>query len=376
MECCYGDTCEHLPVALVKRKYCDGEIHHICQTKYEFTYGLNSDMVYICRPCIDKKYHDILEKAKKQADDETDLDGTVDLCGDNNGDNEAAANAVEVIDGANGAGVVTIETTNNIIASKKEATGEETTNDIITSDKEAVGEEKTDDIVQAAATAPTPCQITRGKAKRPTTARNPSTCAKKKKRANCKKGARVTICRNNLFHILKSDKQKEDIQKYGNIRNFHGEIISGNGKQGYNIKFDDLPADDQMVYVRQRNIIVVIEEGEEEVEYNHANVDLDTKVSVPKKDEHKKCITKFCDMGDEEIMNAKTFTLKDGTNEIVWNILPDGEYIKWDEIELDDETWKKCIELTDDTSLNDVFFMIFSLVLKDMPNNRSLSFFS
>ena len=68
-----------------------------------------------------------------------------------------------------------------------------------------------------------------------------------------------------MFHILKSEKQKDDIQKYGNSRNFHGEIISGNGKQGYNIKFDDLPADDQVVYVRRRNIIVVVEEGEEEV---------------------------------------------------------------------------------------------------------------
>ena len=135
MECCYGDACEHLPVALVKYKYCDGELHHICQTKYEFTYGLNSDMVYICRPCIDKKYRDIIEKAKQQADDETDSDGTVDLCGDNNGNNEAAANAVEVIDGANGAGVVATETTDNIIASNTEAAGEETTNDIITSDK-------------------------------------------------------------------------------------------------------------------------------------------------------------------------------------------------------------------------------------------------
>ena len=66
-----------------------------------------------------------------------------------------------------------------------------------------------------------------------------------------------------------------------------GEIISGNGKQGYNIKFDDLPAEDQMVYVRRRNIIVVIEEGEEEVECDHVNVDLNTEASVPKKDEYK-----------------------------------------------------------------------------------------
>ena len=41
-----------------------------------------------------------------------------------------------------------------------------------------------------------------------------------------------------------------------------GEIISGNGKQGYNIKFYDFPADDQVVYVLRRNIIVVVEEGE------------------------------------------------------------------------------------------------------------------
>ena len=68
-----------------------------------------------------------------------------------------------------------------------------------------------------------------------------------------------------MFHILKSEKQKDGIQKYGNTRNFHGEIISGNGKQGYNIKFDDLPADNPVVYVRWRNIIVVVEEGEEEV---------------------------------------------------------------------------------------------------------------
>ena len=84
------------------------------------------------------------------------------------------------------------------------------------------------------------------------TARNPSTYTKKKKRANCKKGAQIKARRDNLFHTLKSDKQKEDIQKYGNSRNFHGEIISGNEKRVYNIKFDDLPADDQMVYVCRR----------------------------------------------------------------------------------------------------------------------------
>ena len=269
MECCYGDACEHIPVGLVTCKYCGGQLHHTCQAKYEFTYGIESAMVYICRPCIDKKYHDIIEKAKTQADDETDTDGTVDLCGDNN--NEAVANNVEVIDGANGAGVAAIRTnevsTDNVQTSDKEvaskANNEEETNEAKTDDTNEenstnntneentndTNEEKTNDTneVQAATIAPTPCQGNRGKAKRPTTARNLSTYTKKKKRANCKKGARIKIRRNNLFHILKSDKQKEDIQKYGNSQKFHGEIISGNGKQGYNIKFKNLPAKDQMV---------------------------------------------------------------------------------------------------------------------------------
>ena len=192
MECCYGDACERMPVALVPCKFCDNELHHIYQAKYEFTYGLDIVMVYTCRPCIDKKYHDLIEKAKKGADDKTDSDATVDLCGGNNGDNEAAANVVEVIDGTNG-GVVAIrtneETTDNIITGDKAAASEETTYNIITGNKAAASEEKTDDIVQAAATAPQPCQSKRGKAKRPTTARNPSTYTKKKKRANCKKGA-------------------------------------------------------------------------------------------------------------------------------------------------------------------------------------------
>ena len=337
----------------------------MCQAKYEFTYGIDSDMIYTCRPCIDKRYHDIIERRKQQeANDDTDTDATADLCGDkNSNDEEVTANAVEAIYGAISAGVVAIRT------------NEEKTDDVITSNKEVVSEEKndgdeetneekTDDAVQAATTAPTPSQSKRGKEKRPTTARNLSTYTKKKRRANCKKGARIKIRRDNLFHILKSDKQKVDIQQYGNSRNFHGEIMSGNGKQGYNIKFDDLPADDQMVYVRRRNIIVVIEEGEEEVECDHVNVDLNTEVCVPKKDDHNECITKFCDMSDEEIMNARTFTLKNATDEIVWDILPDGESLEWDEIKSDGETWKKGIEVDEDTILNDVFFDDFFPCIK------------
>ena len=66
-------------------------------------------------------------------------------------------------------------------------------------------------------------------------------------------------------------------------------------------------------------------------------------------------------MGDEEILNAKTFTLKYNTNENVWDVLPDNEYLKWDDIMCEGETWEKGIELNDDTDLNAVFFDDFPL---------------
>ena len=66
-------------------------------------------------------------------------------------------------------------------------------------------------------------------------------------------------------------------------------------------------------------------------------------------------------------MNAKTLALKDATNEIVWDVSPDGEHMEWDEIKSDGETWKKCIKVEEDAILNDFFLIIFSLVLKDMP---------
>ena len=64
----------------------------------------------------------------------------------------------------------------------------------------------------------------------PTTAMCLSTCAKKKKRKSFKKVVRVKMKRDDVFHVLRSDAQKEDAKKCFNIRNFYRETISGNGK--------------------------------------------------------------------------------------------------------------------------------------------------
>ena len=128
MECSYGDACEHLHVALVPCKNCDMELHYIYQAKFEHDYGIVSNMVYTCRPCIDKRYHGVIESAKEADDDEIDSDNTVDLSGGNNSNNKATANAFEVgnsgdqgvsdvvgeIDGANG-GAAALETNDDNI---------------------------------------------------------------------------------------------------------------------------------------------------------------------------------------------------------------------------------------------------------------------
>ena len=106
----------------------------------------------------------------------------------------------------------------------------------------------------------------------------------------------------------------------------------------------------------------MVEEGEEEVECDHVNDDLNTETSTTKKAyNHQECITKFCALDDEAILTAKTFSLKDNTNKIVWYIQPDGEYLEWDDINCDGETWKEDIELSDETHFNVVFLIIFSL---------------
>jgi hypothetical protein len=59
----------------------------------------------------------------------------------------------------------------------------------------------------------------------------------------------VKVTRNILFHVLQDEVQKESTKQYGNHQNFFGTIISGSGKQGFKVQFDDLPVGDQEVYI-------------------------------------------------------------------------------------------------------------------------------
>ena len=207
------------------------------------------------------------------------------------------------------------------------------------------------------------------KRKAPTTARNTASKEKKKKRANCKKGSRVKVRRDNLFHVLKSEAQKTDIAKHGNSRNFYGVIMSGNGKQGYQIKFDDLPAGNQEACVRRRNTIAVVSIGEEEVECDHSNADLSViKRSTAKdKEAQAKCINDFCAKEEADALAATEFKMNyfkecgdPETDFIEWDISLDTESVDWDEVDLAGETeWRKKIAVDHKSNLNNVFFENF-----------------
>ncbi len=206
-----------------------------------------------------------------------------------------------------------------------------------------------------------------------TTARATTSSSKKKKvAAQCRKGARVKVTRSNLFHVLEHDEQRETLKGYGNSRNYYGRILSGSGKQGYNIRFDDLPAAFQDVTIKRRILITVVEDGEEEKEHDHVNQlaaeDLAEITQKPAQKElpAKESINKFCSLETDTLSSAKKFDLRwgPGDDEVInWKILADGEHITEDPLDVpnsvDYVSADEDNELSDDTDLNDLFFEQF-----------------
>jgi hypothetical protein len=89
--------------------------------------------------------------------------------------------------------------------------------------------------------------------------------------AQCHNGAHVKVTRSNLFHVLEHNEQRETLKGYGNSRNFFGQILSGSGKQGYNIPFDNLHAGFQDATIKGWILITIVKDGKEEKEHDHVN---------------------------------------------------------------------------------------------------------
>ena len=95
---------------------------------------------------------------------------------------------------------------------------------------------------------------------------------------------RVKVQRKSLFHILEHEEQKEVMKRDdGNSRNYYGKVLSGNGNQGYRIQFDELPVGMQIVHIKRRERITVVEDGEEEKMYDRELEECEECTSSPSK---------------------------------------------------------------------------------------------
>ena len=347
--CSYGANCicVNFPteIELIKcgcTKYnsdCNALLHHMCQTTFAQQYGVD-DLEYKCHYCMN---HSLLDQ------------GIDMLMNDFNSCDTNTKNPDSTVDNSNN-NIVSVEDSNNNNISNNISIDDLNACDpnVITTDSRVADsnnnnnnvsiEEKNDGVADDQnVSTPSP-------KKRPaTTSWNSNSKKQKKKNLQCKKGARVKVRRNNLFHILPDPEQKKGMEKYGNSRNFHGDIVSGNGKSGYQIRFDDLPSGKQIVYVKRRNIISVVDRGEEEKEYDHYVEELQE--SHSKKDPVIACMVKcqreFQKLDDEVVIDAKKFDmLYEDENKIEkkleWEIVAETEECDLGGVDFDlDVSWKK-----------------------------------
>jgi hypothetical protein len=125
-----------------------------------------------------------------------------------------------------------------------------------------LGQETEDKAPPILATPPSNSGGSRKRGVATTACATTSSSKKKKVAAQCCKGARVKVTRSNLFHVLEHDEKRESLKGYGDSRNYYyGRILSGSGKQGYNICFNDLSAPFQDVTIKHRILITFVVSG-------------------------------------------------------------------------------------------------------------------
>ena len=375
--CSYNSFCHFsdspLPTTLLNcncklyRKKCNKKLHHFCQISYEQKRGLEDERLnYRCYECSDKYCLAENKKNNKKISDTELYNVGVSL-------NDVIENENQMLNKLNEVDEIeqaTNETTNKTTNETTNKTTNETTNktNTTTNNSESLVTMVFDHTNQAPIDSP---ELQR--AGPLTTARNKSPKEKKKKALKIKRGCRVKVTRNNLYHIL-NETQQIGLEKFGNSRNFHGNIISGNGKQGYKIKFDDLTSDDQIVYVKRRNIITVVDENEEEKEYDHENNPLEEEEKEESNNNPQiQSANEFCERDDDDIKNENTFEMKykdfntKDEKVLEWKILKDNEYINWGELQFDIQLaeWKKEIAIdADEKNLIDIFFEHFFPCIK------------
>jgi hypothetical protein len=173
----------------------------------------------------------------------------------------------------------------------------------------------------------------------------PKTTGRLKKvvRVKIKVQKRVKIPRFQLFHILESDAQRDAIPKdTPNKHLFFGTVVArGRGKNSWNVKWDVLPINENIIKNITRTKLTVVEDGEEEkanpdgtlLDDAFYDSDKDEEDS-PSKSAKKDSEDTFCNMDASSLKVADSYTMKWGNGKddvVVWKILQDGEIISLNE---------------------------------------------
>ena len=167
-----------------------------------------------------------------------------------------------------------------------------------------------------------------------------STFRKSKENQRVKIGLRkrVKMCRFQLFHCLSTDQQRACIPK--NVPNnytFFGTVFSrGTGKSSWNVKFDVLPADDNVVSNITRGKLEVVQPGEEEQPLNARDLANFVEHSCDPTEEalgspEKRLDNPFYKLPVAELKVVDMFQYSWGTNPdqyIQWQVIPDAVWLE------------------------------------------------
>jgi len=167
-----------------------------------------------------------------------------------------------------------------------------------------------------------------------------STFRKSKENQRVKIGLRkrVKMRRFQLFHCLSTDQQRACIPK--NVPNnytFFGTVFSrGTGKSSWNVKFDVLPADDNVVSNITRGKLEVVQPGEEEQPLNARDLANFVEHSCDPTEEalgspEKRLDNPFYKLPVAELKVVDMFQYSWGTNPdqyIQWQVIPDAVWLE------------------------------------------------
>jgi hypothetical protein len=135
------------------------------------------------------------------------------------------------------------------------------------------------------------------------------------------------------------DEQRQSIPKDApNKYMFFGTVISrGKGKNTWNVKWDTLPMQSNVIKNITRRKLTIIEEGEEEkalpddVQLDEMEYNSDEDDASPMRPAHKDREVEFCNMDRQSLIDAESFTMRWGSGNddiVVWKILKDNtEYV-------------------------------------------------